>query len=232
MNHFLYGVAKALTETFDLAGPVVEIGSLQVAGGEAVADLRPLFPGRRYLGLDRRAGPGVDCVADVENLPLADASVGTVVAMSTFEHVRRFWRGFAEVRRVLRPDGAFLLCCPFFFRLHEFPQDYWRFSPTALEFLLEDYPSKIIGWHGAKKRPANVWALALGPQRAPIQPHEFRCYCERVQRYAREPRRSLTRRWRYRLAALLCHRGPFAPYLDHDRWESTCSSLALKHGSV
>ena len=46
---------------------------------------------------DFRPGPGVDCVADVENLPQPDASVGTVIALSTFEHVRRFWLGFREV---------------------------------------------------------------------------------------------------------------------------------------
>jgi ubiquinone/menaquinone biosynthesis C-methylase UbiE len=55
-----------------------------------------------------RPGPGVDLVADVEALPQADGSVGTVLALSTFEHVPHFWRGMAEVQRVLRPDGALL----------------------------------------------------------------------------------------------------------------------------
>ena len=99
MNRFLQGVARAVAETFDLPGPVLEIGSYQVAGQEALADLRGLFPGRPYTGLDMRPGPGVDLVADVEALPQADASVGTVLAMNTFEHVPRFWKGFAEVRR-------------------------------------------------------------------------------------------------------------------------------------
>ena len=114
MNRFLFGVAQAVTETFDLPEPIVEIGSYQVEGQEAVR-LRSLFPGRDYTGIDMRAGPGVDCVANVENLPQETGSVGTVIAMSTFEHVRQFWRGFDEVQRVLRPDGIFLVACPFFF---------------------------------------------------------------------------------------------------------------------
>src|SRR5262249_7540605 len=153
MNHFLNGVARALIETFDLPEPILEIGSYQVAGQEEIADLRGMFPGRSYTGLDVRPGPGVDVVGDVENLSFPDASFGTVVALSTFEHVPRFWRGFAEIARVLRPDGALLVACPFFFRIHNFPNDYWRFTPEALELLLEDYPSKIIGWHGTRHRP-------------------------------------------------------------------------------
>src|ERR1700688_640372 len=91
MNHFLHGVARALTETFDLPAPILEIGSYQVAGQAAIADLPPLFPGKAYRGLDARSGPGVDVIADVEDLPHADGSIGTVVAMNTFEHVPHFW---------------------------------------------------------------------------------------------------------------------------------------------
>src|SRR2546426_285957 len=103
MNRFLNGVVRAVVETFDLPEPILEIGSFQVPGQEEIADLRGLFAGKSYLGIDVRAGPGVDQVADVESLPLADASVGSVIAMNTFEHVPRFWRGFDEIYRVLRP---------------------------------------------------------------------------------------------------------------------------------
>src|SRR5215831_10178505 len=174
MNRFLHGVARALAETFDLPGPVLEIGSYQVPGQEHLADLRALFPGKPYTGLDMRPGPGVDLVGDAQNLPHADGSVGTVIAMSTLEHVPRFWRAFDEARRVLRPDGALLLSCPFYFHIHSFPSDYWRFTPEALELLLEDYPSKVVGWQGppmsgrwrsarsaARSRTRNTPATAL-----------------------------------------------------------------------
>src|SRR6516225_3813820 len=152
MNQFLHGVARAIAETFDLPGPILEIGSQQVTGQEEIANLRPFFPNKPYLGVDIATGPGVDFVADVEALPQADASVGTVIAMNTLEHVPRFWRAFDEIYRVLRPDGALLLSCPFYFHIHSYPSDYWRFSPQALTILLRRYPSKILGWHGPPGR--------------------------------------------------------------------------------
>ena len=221
MNRFLFGVARAVTETFTLPEPVVEIGSYQVTGQEGVR-LRSLFPGRDFTGVDMRAGPGVDCVANVESLPQPTGSVGTVISMSTFEHVRQFWKGFEEVRRVLRPDGVFVVACPFFFRIHNYPHDYWRFTPAAFESLLESYPSKIIGWHGARQRPSNVWAVAFKPDRAAITPEQFARHRMLVQHYAYEPAGSLSRPWLYPLASMLCGRGPFASYLDRNRWDAVC----------
>src|SRR3954462_10540563 len=113
MNHLLRGVVRSFSETFALPRPVLEMGAYQVPGQESLGDLRSLFAGGSYVGLDMRPGPGVDCVGNVEKLPQADASVGTVIAFNTFEHVRRFWRGFDEIHRVLRPDGVLLVSCPF-----------------------------------------------------------------------------------------------------------------------
>jgi len=227
VNRFLHGVARALAETFSLPGPVLEIGSYQVPGQEDIADLRGLFPGRMYVGIDCRRGPGVDLQGDVEALPQADASVGTVIAMNTFEHVAHFWRGFEEIHRVLRPDGALLVSCPFHFKIHNYPGDYWRFTPTALEVLLEAYPSKIIGWHGPKKRPAHVWALAFREERSPIAAEQFAEYRRLVAKYARQPL-SWGRRWRYRLGSVLFGRGLFASYLDQECWESVCCNSNVR----
>jgi hypothetical protein len=54
-----------LREFFDLCArtlvcpePIVEIGTLQVAGQEAIAVLRPLFPGKIYIGCDMRPACG------------------------------------------------------------------------------------------------------------------------------------------------------------------------------
>src|SRR5207244_5582924 len=73
MNRFLHGVARAVAETFDLPEPILEVGSYQVPGQQGLANLRGLFAGKEYIGVDARAGPGVDCIADVEALPCADS---------------------------------------------------------------------------------------------------------------------------------------------------------------
>lgn len=219
MNRFLRGMARAVFETFPLPEPVVEIGSYQVAGQEELIDLRSFFPGKEFLGVDPRPGPGVDVVGSVEGLPFANGTVGTVLALSTFEHVRRFWRGFDEVYRVLRPDGALLVSCPFHFHVHDYPSDYWRFTPSALAMLLDRYPRKLIGWHGPKHRPANVWALAFREAAPAPGAGQLESYRSRMSRYAREPL-PLFRRLRYGLGRVLCGRRPFDVWLDRERWDS------------
>lgn len=55
------------------------------------------------------AARGVDArVADVQDLPFADASFDLVAAMWMLYHVPDLDRGLAEIRRVLRPGGRLL----------------------------------------------------------------------------------------------------------------------------
>jgi SAM-dependent methyltransferase len=219
MNQFLRGVARSIAESFVLPEPILEVGSLQVDADETLINLRSLFPQKRYIGLDFRAGPGVDCVASVEALPQATGSIGTVVAFSAFEHVQHFWTGFEEVYRVLRPDGVFVVACPFYFHQHAYPSDYWRFTPQALELLLETYPTRILGWHGPARREANVWAAAFREQAVMPTPQQFEQYQRLLDEHAREPL-PWTRRLKYRIGRVLCGRRPFAPHLDRENWET------------
>jgi len=154
------------------------------------------------------------CVANVENLPQATGSVGTVVSMSTFEHVRQFWKGFDEVRRVLRPDGVFVVACPFFFRIHNYPYDYWRFTPRPSNRCWRTIPARSFGWHGAKQRPASVWSSPSAHGHAAITPEQFARHRTLVQKYAYEPEDSLTRQWRYHLARLLCAAADHLPRIS------------------
>lgn len=217
MNRFLHGVARATFESFEFSGPVLEVGSFQVEGQEPFGDLRPFFDGESYIGLDMRPGPGVDCVGSIENLPFPSRSLGTVIAMSTFEHVQRFWKGFDEIYRVLRPDGALLVSCPFHFHIHSYPSDYWRFTPESLKFLLDRYPSKIIGYHGPADRPSNVWAVAFREEYAGSIRARLDRYRELLGIHAREPL-PLVRRLKYQLGRVLCGRRPFAPWLLREKW--------------
>jgi SAM-dependent methyltransferase len=223
MSQLLHGVVRATAETFDLPEPLVEIS----AGQEGLPNLRPLFRGKRYLGLDRRSGPGVDRTTDLDALPLADASAGTVLAMNIFAHVPHFWRGFAEVARILRPDGMVLLSCPFYSRVHRSARDYWRFTAEALDLLLEGYPSRILGWHGPHGRPLHVWAVAFGNARPAPTPAQLAYYRTLLGYYVRQPL-GWWQRVRYLLGRCLCGRGPFAPYLGREQWEIECRHPQLQ----
>jgi len=54
---------------------------------------------------------GVQC-QDIQQLTHPDASFDLVTSTEVFEHVADDRRGFAEIRRVLRPDGAFIFTVP------------------------------------------------------------------------------------------------------------------------
>ena len=218
MNQFLRGVARALVESVVLPDPILEIGSYQVEGQDELIDLRGLFQGRPYIGVDFRPGPGVDCVANVESLPQSDASIGTVIAFSAFEHVEHFWIGFEEVYRVLRPDGVFVLSCPFYFHQHDFPGDYWRFTPQAFELLLAKYPTRMLGWNGPPRRPLHVWAAAF--RESARQPTAEQFALSGAARSIRLRAVGIGSAAAVPVGRVLCGRRPFAPYLDRNRWET------------
>ena len=54
---------------------------------------------------------GVQC-QDIQQLTHAEASFDLVTSTEVFEHVADDRRGFAEIRRVLRPGGAFIFTVP------------------------------------------------------------------------------------------------------------------------
>ena len=150
-------------ETFDCPGPVFEFGSYQVEGQVDYADLRSLFPGKSYVGCDMRPGPGVDRVEDVSATTLGNGEAGTVLCIETFEHVFEVRKAFDEVYRVLKPGGLFVITSPLNFRIHGYPDDYWRMTPNCLRRMLEPYGARLTGFQGYHKFPHSVMGLGFKP---------------------------------------------------------------------
>jgi SAM-dependent methyltransferase len=169
-------LCKLVAETLLYPAPIFEFGAYQVDGQEGFADLRSLFPGRTYVGCDMRPGPGVDLVEDVTAINLPDASAGMVLCIETFEHVFEVRKGFDEVFRLLKPGGVFVVTSPLNFRIHGYPDDYWRMTPNCLRRLLEPYAARLSGYQGYHAFPHTVMGVAI---KAPI-PHDARERLERV----------------------------------------------------
>jgi SAM-dependent methyltransferase len=169
---------RLVAETFDCPGPVYEFGSYQVEGQEDYANLRGFFPDKPYVGCDFRPGPGVDRVEDVTAISLPDGSAGTVICLETFEHVFQVWKAFDEVHRVLRPGGLFILTSPFHFKIHGYPDDYWRMTPSCLRRMLASFGGRLVGAQGHGPVPHTVMALAV---KSPV-PSDFRARAERLAR--------------------------------------------------
>jgi SAM-dependent methyltransferase len=152
---------RLVAETLECPGPIFEFGSYQVEGQEGYANLRELFRGKPYVGCDMRPGPGVDRVEDVTAITLPDGSAGTVLCIETFEHVFEVRRAFAEVFRILKPGGVFVITSPLNFRIHGYPDDYWRMTPSCLRRMLEPYGARLTGYQGYHAFPHTVMGLGI-----------------------------------------------------------------------
>lgn len=57
--------------------------------------------------------------------------------MQVLEHTPKPQRVLDEIGRVVRKDGLVIVCVPFSFRLHEEPNDYFRYTPHGLRTMFD-----------------------------------------------------------------------------------------------
>jgi len=159
-HNLIYSVVSDLVERLTLRDPIVEFGSLQVEPGQP-NDLRPLFPGRPFIGTDFRDGPGVDRIEDLRSLGFEDGEVGTALCLDTLEHCADPLAGGRELRRVVAPDGGVcLISSVMLMPIHAYPADYWRFTPEGFRLVLEGFDHvDVAGW-GDPEIPFWVFGLA------------------------------------------------------------------------
>jgi SAM-dependent methyltransferase len=98
----------------------------------------PGVTGYESLDVEPRA-PGITYVASVERMTMVpSATYDTILCSEVLEHVAHPWSGLREIHRVLRPEGVLVLTVPFLARLHEEPNDYFRYTEHALRAMLTD----------------------------------------------------------------------------------------------
>lgn len=105
---------------------VLEIGSRDING-----TIRGCFKGP-YVGIDFIDGPLVDVVMDAHDLKFPEGHFDVVACMEMLEHDSAFWVTLAEVARVLKSGGHFLMTTRGNgFAEHGWPDDYWRFMRSS-----------------------------------------------------------------------------------------------------
>lgn len=101
---------------------------------ETSTDRRLLY--RDAVGLDLSAGDGVDIVHDMEQpLPESAGRFSHIDLVSVLEHCKRPWKMAANLEKALLPGGTILVSVPFVWRVHDYPGDYWRMTPAALNVI-------------------------------------------------------------------------------------------------
>ncbi len=164
MRELIKQFVKICAETLPINEPIYEFGSLQVAGQEGFADLRPFFSGKKYVGADMRKGPGVDVLLNLHNIDLPSKSVGTALVLDTFEHVEYPRKAIDELYRILKPNGIIIISSVMNFPIHDHPADYWRFTPEAFKSLLHQFHSSVVDFAGQTNFPHTVVGIGFkGP---------------------------------------------------------------------
>ena len=169
---------RMVAETLPIYEPIYEFGSLRVDNQDELANLRPIFPGKEYVGCDMRAGRGVDRVLNLHSIDLPDETAGTVLCLDTMEHVEYPHLALEEMYRILKPGGICVISSVMHFKIHSYPDDYWRFTPSGFTSLLKPFDNSWVGWKGVERFPHTVVGIGLkGPidLEAFLQRWEERC---------------------------------------------------------
>ncbi len=121
-----------------LNGPFLEVGSKNYGNTQ---DLRSLFPSRKYVGVDMEDGPGVDDVIDfTKDFEILDSELcrqrfSTIFCLSVLEHCEDPFKMSENLMLLLEQGGHIYISVPFSWKIHGYPNDYWRFTPEGIKKL-------------------------------------------------------------------------------------------------
>lgn len=141
-----------------LAGSGLDLGA-----GPGDASYHRYFqkdPGTEIGSLDLFPRPGVVEPVNLEgSLPLDDESQDFLLLMNVLEHLYNYRQCLSECLRILRPGGRLIGAVPFLHRVHPDPDDFFRYTESALRRSLAD-----TGFATAEVEP-----LGLGPLTASVE---------------------------------------------------------------
>jgi SAM-dependent methyltransferase len=122
-----------------VTGAILDVG----CGAQPYRSLIPAAA--RYIGIDSAASKdhfGYDIPDTLyftgDHWPVEDASVDFILCAEVLEHVPDSQRFLSEAFRCLKPGGVILFTVPFAARWHFIPYDYWRFTPSGLDRVLDE----------------------------------------------------------------------------------------------
>ncbi len=123
-------------------------------------DFRSLFFNKKYIDSDMRKGPGVDIMLDLHDIDLPAESVGTALLIDTIEHVEFPSKAIENVSKVLREDGFPIASTVMNFPIHNYPNDYWQFTPKGMKSLFQSYSYSFVDFLGAPEFPHSIIGIA------------------------------------------------------------------------
>jgi SAM-dependent methyltransferase len=88
---------------------------------------------------------GIDIVFDAQKTwPFKDSNFACVLFINVLEHLFDYKIAISEAHRVLKDEGKIVGVVPFMLNVHETPDDYFRYTKSALEKILSSAGFKSI----------------------------------------------------------------------------------------
>lgn len=115
---------------------------------------------KRYadaLGVDLSHGEGVDVVCDLERpLPSILGHFHHVECWSVLEHCQRPWLVATHIEQAMLPGATLDVRVPFVWRLHAYPDDYWRLTASAVRLIFPNIEWDAIKYVGEDVRDEDM----------------------------------------------------------------------------
>ncbi len=73
-----------------------------------------------------------------EEFPIEDEKYDTIICLNVLEHIYRYENVIKEAARISKPGGVFIGSVPFLIPFHPDPNDYFRYTKSAIIKLFEE----------------------------------------------------------------------------------------------
>jgi SAM-dependent methyltransferase len=151
------GIYKGIKENAHfMTGTMLDLGC-------GMKPYRDLFSVDEYIGIDikndghKNDTSTVDVFYDGENIPFADAHFDSAYSSEVLTHISDIEPVVAEINRVIKPGGKFLLTVPYVWHENEQPNDAIRYTSFGITKLLERHNFKIL----VQQKQGNYFTTAL-----------------------------------------------------------------------
>ena len=124
---------KQFLRKYYVAGKILNIGS------------GPRILGPDIINVDMYPYRGVDIVADVSTIPVADGSIARIISDNVLEHIADPRSAVSEMYRILLRGGYAYICTPYMYPFHTSPNDFQRWTREGLRELMKDFEVIEIG---------------------------------------------------------------------------------------
>lgn len=123
----------------ELNGRVLDIGGSKKSGYQQLFGGKPEIV---TINIDTSCEP--DEIVDIEKeFPFADNSFDHALCFNVLEHVYEFENVVSETNRVMKPGGQFVVAVPFMYYRHGSPDDFFRYTESALRRLMEKHNFEV-----------------------------------------------------------------------------------------